>query len=58
MSAGKSLYSNSSGARIKYQYADVANANTADGSLGIISISSGKELRFETSMDIEILSGE
>ncbi len=57
MSAGKSLYSSSGGARIKYQYADIATPNTADGSLGIISLGEGRELRFETTMDIEILSG-
>ncbi len=57
MSAGKSLYSSPGGARIKYQYADITTPNTADGSLGIISLGEGRELRFETTMDIEILSG-
>jgi hypothetical protein len=54
VSANRSIYTSTAGARVRYQLADTTGTPTG----GIQSIPESGELAFQATMDIEVLSGE
>jgi hypothetical protein len=54
--ASKSLFTDGGGARLSYRFADVEGASSANQTAGIITLGESRELKFERTIDIEILS--